>query len=139
MAQQRQHPLQGKGKQVHVVCKLDGVHTELIMTHFSDRVVVLITQLDKIAQLLTASADNMADVSASSDGAAAAYTVNTLLGKRDDAMAALLARQLIADIVKAPKPAPLLLALGLKPISDEDKAFAVMRTLMVVIRQHKVW
>eukprot|EP00958_Prasinococcus_capsulatus_P023325 scaffold3428_cov379-Prasinococcus_capsulatus_cf.AAC.34 len=56
--------------------EVQGVHTEFLVSFYSNRVLVVITQLKKLGTLVSARRDT-------TDGPDV-YSVSTLLGKRDD-------------------------------------------------------
>lgn len=101
------HPLL-KGNQKQFSALVDGVPTEFVLTTFVDRIFILVTQSGKMGTLISASRDAPASSS---------YTIATLLGRRDDPVSTLLARQLIEAISSSSTAAgkPLLLGLGLLP------------------------
>jgi hypothetical protein len=84
------HPLSVRGKQTQIMAKIGGLHTEIVLSAFADRIVVLITQIDKVAALLTATVDSPAPgamptgisaaAAAAADAPAPAFTVTTLIG-----------------------------------------------------------
>eukprot|EP00123_Amoebidium_parasiticum_P001688 comp12843_c0_seq1/m.8008 comp12843_c0_seq1/g.8008 ORF comp12843_c0_seq1/g.8008 comp12843_c0_seq1/m.8008 type:complete len:126 (-) comp12843_c0_seq1:291-668(-) len=107
---------------------IGGIHTELLLCAYSDRLLVLVTQLLKVGTLLAASAQ------AGLDGRAPTYSVSTLLGRRDDPVYPVYARTLMAAIAQGGEQRPLLLGLGLK-----DESSATLRTIVDLVLENKVW
>ena len=94
-------------------CVIAGVHTQVAITIHTDRITIILTQLQKIGTVLdirrdTSRPQNMMRAMVA-DGA---WRIRTLLGWRDDVLLQLLARQL-AEKVGAYSPLPLLLCVAL--------------------------
>ena len=70
---------------------INGVHTEIVVTGYADRVNVLVTQLGSPGTILHASSEKSAD-------GERRYEVKVLLGRRDDPLLAVYARQLIQRV-----------------------------------------
>ena len=93
-----------------------GVHTQVAITIHSDRITIILTQLQKIGTVLDIRRDtagpNMMRAMVAGEDEAKAWRIRTLLGRRDDVLLQLLARQL-AEKVGAYSPLPLLLCVAL--------------------------
>merc|ERR1719201_2776833 len=72
---------------------IDGQRTEVVIMSFHDRVLVVVTQLGKIGTVIEAHADPTIDRKPS-------FTINTLIGKRDQPILMLCARQIVQEISK---------------------------------------
>ncbi|KAL0481177.1 proteasome assembly chaperone [Acrasis kona] len=94
--------------------KILGVHTELIIQNYADRIVVILTQLNKPGTIISAEKD------ASNDPYSESYTVDPLFGKRADQesipLEQIIARQVIEKVTKHRKsgPIPILITIGLE-------------------------
>jgi proteasome assembly chaperone 3 len=88
------------------VVEIDGIRTEILCTAFLDRVFVLITQINKVGTVISAWADPK------SDGGYLFHT-EVLLGRRDDPLLTIYARQIIEKLRLCTEK-PLLLGISLK-------------------------
>ena len=95
----------------------NGIVTEIICTTYADRHFVVITQLKKFGTLISAWAEEKAG---SMDGKV--YEMKTLLGKRDDALVNVYARQII-ERISTVSSKPLLLAIALQPEGRDSETF----------------
>eukprot|EP00518_Triparma_eleuthera_P014724 CAMPEP_0182479460 /NCGR_PEP_ID=MMETSP1319-20130603/34197_1 /TAXON_ID=172717 /ORGANISM="Bolidomonas pacifica, Strain RCC208" /LENGTH=92 /DNA_ID=CAMNT_0024680887 /DNA_START=57 /DNA_END=331 /DNA_ORIENTATION=+ len=78
---------EASGPSARSVAKLiDGIHTEVVVNIFSDRIFVIITQTGKMGTLLQASSDH-GDVD-----------VRVLMGRRDDPLLVVYAQQLVESL-----------------------------------------
>lgn len=68
---------------------IDGIHTDIIITVFEGNILLIITQREKIGHWFEAYCDG-------GDGEGITYTVNILLGSRDDTVPQVYARQIVA-------------------------------------------
>jgi proteasome assembly chaperone 3 len=96
-----------------------GIPTSLLVQLFSDRVSVTISQLGKVGTTLLATCD----VSPTTERRS--YDVTVLLGRRDDPLLSIYARQLI-EKVKEVDPAPgrdVLLCISLKEEGRDSGSF----------------
>ena len=94
-----------------------GVHTQCCVGVHDDRIVVILTQLKKIGTVLDIRRDTAVHPQSmiqamDSGGPQKAWRIRTLLGRRDDVLLQLLARQL-AEKVGAYSPLPILLCVAL--------------------------
>lgn len=86
--------------------EVDGIKTDIVCSTFSDYFFVVVTQIDKFGTILKAESAEKAD-------GGAIYSVNTLLGRRDDPLLTIYARQLIERISQFSKK-PLVLSISLQ-------------------------
>eukprot|EP01087_Luapelamoeba_hula_P017879 TRINITY_DN5684_c0_g1_i1.p1 TRINITY_DN5684_c0_g1~~TRINITY_DN5684_c0_g1_i1.p1 ORF type:complete len:167 (+),score=44.90 TRINITY_DN5684_c0_g1_i1:23-502(+) len=93
-----------------IAAVINGHHTELVITPYSNVVFIIVTQLGKIGTLMQVNTD-IAGVEAGGD---AHYSVNTLLGKRDDPVLTLYAQQLAAVVNTTSVTRSLLLGISIK-------------------------
>lgn len=84
-----------------------GVETKILCSSYSDRHFVVITQLHKVGTLIQAHTQK------SLDGEGKTFSISTLLGRRDDPLLDVYARQIIQQI-SGYSDNPLLLAISLK-------------------------
>ncbi|KAJ8953174.1 hypothetical protein NQ317_013578 [Molorchus minor] len=89
---------------------IEGVHTEIIQTHFSNYINLIVTQFGKIGNLYQVKVDQPANGFSISE---AIYTINTLLG--GDNFEAEVAARYLTEKLKISQP--LLLSLSLKNFS----------------------
>ena len=108
-----------------------GVLTRFVLTAYSNRVMVVVTQTQNMGTLLLAQRDN--PMSAASP----CYSVRVLLGRRDDEDAEAYARTMVELISKrAPDAGPLLLAISLKEGAYSPDMF---RGILRQVEEHRVW
>ncbi|EIE20140.1 hypothetical protein COCSUDRAFT_30781 [Coccomyxa subellipsoidea C-169] len=106
---------------------IDGVSTFFIMSAYADRIMVVATQLGTFGTVLSARGDALLEGKHT-------FTVDTLLGKRDEPALAVCARHMAESIVQAGCSRPLLLCLGLKQHSLDT-----MRAIIKEVVAHPVW
>ena len=102
------------------VVNITGIPTDILISIFSDSVLILISQTSKLSTWYFASADiDSAQFLSDSDLGNISYQVDTLLGRRDDSLLQILPRQLIERIQKIWPGKNLVLSVGLKdsPVS----------------------
>ena len=108
-----------------------GVPTRLVLTAYSNRIMVVITQTKNMGTLLLAQNDNPTNPSG------ACYTIRVLLGKRDEEDLEVYARTLVELIGKrAPDTGPLLLAISLKEGVHSKEMF---RGILHAVEANRVW
>lgn len=93
-------------KEVTSLVEVDGIPTEIICTTFADCFFVVVTQIGKFGTIIRAESSEKAD-------GGYIFAVNTLLGKRDDPLLTIYARQIIERISPYSKN-PLVLTISLK-------------------------
>lgn len=103
---------------------LNGIRTEVVVIPYVDRTFIIVTQLKKVGNLVLATSD-AAGGRGGGGGAMGAgkgrrYSVQVLLGKRDDPLLSLYARQLLEQM-KSEKP--LLLAVCLQDAGRDTATF----------------
>jgi proteasome assembly chaperone 3 len=74
--------------EVKSTVEVEGITTEISTCFFKDYIFVIITQINKFGTIMKASVQNKSD-------GGVIYNVSTLLGKRDDPLLMIYARQLI--------------------------------------------
>jgi hypothetical protein len=148
------HPLLQEGQQVCADVLIGGVPTALLITSFSDRLFVAVTQLNKLGSFTLAAttvlnpAEEMdARTASGSEQNGPTYSVQTLLGPRSAALPQLLARRLIESVSRstvgphmASKSLLLSLALRQKPkemLSDQD--MQTVRDIVAEVEKIKMW
>mmetsp|Transcript_5956 Transcript_5956/g.12106 ORF Transcript_5956/g.12106 Transcript_5956/m.12106 type:complete len:129 (+) Transcript_5956:67-453(+) len=114
--------------QVHHTCTVNGVDTDIVSTVYSDRVFVHITQIGKFGTFLKAWAEPRSE-------GGLVYQVSTVMGKRDDPLLHIYARQII-ERLSTHMDKPLLLAISLKPDSRDTETF---QTILNELFQHNAW
>ena len=93
----------------------EEIVTNIVCTSYSDRHLVVITQLKKFGTIIHAWSDAKAD-------GGKIYDMVTLLGRRDDPLLNVYARQLIEKIAEH-SDKPLILAIGLSPEGRDTTTF----------------
>lgn len=107
------------------------IKTDIVCTTYSDRVFVIITQIKKFGTIISAWAENKDNqVNEKS------YHSQTLLGKRDDPLLAVYARQVCESIVSTGSEKPLLLAISIR---DDGRDVAIFKAVMEAIDEIKTW
>ena len=107
----------------------DGiVCTEIICTSFNDRHFVVISQMKKMGTLINAWTEKKADGGKSFD-------MVTVLGRRDDPLLNVYARQLI-ERISASSDKPLLLAIALVP---EGRDVGTFQSVLNTIANNNSW
>ena len=108
-------PLPSLKRQIHTnVCVME-VPTDIVCTAYSDRIFVVITQINKFGTLIQAEAETKAD-------GGKIYQISTLMGKRDDPLLHIYARQIIERIAEHCNK-PLLLCISLQPECRDTTSF----------------
>lgn len=98
------------------VTSMNGeIRTDIICTTYHDRHFIVVSQMKKFGTLINAWADTKADGGKSFD-------MVTLLGRRDDPLLSVYARQLIEKIALISEK-PLLLAIALSPNGRDTETF----------------
>lgn len=109
-----------------VVC---GIPTRFVLTAYTNRIMVVVTQTQNMGTLILASADNPLDPTSR------AFTTRVLVGKRDDEALEAYARTLI-ELISQRKPdaGSLLLCISIREHSHE-----MFRSVMREVEEHRVW
>eukprot|EP01006_Ploeotia_vitrea_P036479 TRINITY_DN66026_c3_g1_i1.p1 TRINITY_DN66026_c3_g1~~TRINITY_DN66026_c3_g1_i1.p1 ORF type:complete len:148 (+),score=67.80 TRINITY_DN66026_c3_g1_i1:71-514(+) len=119
----------------------EQVDTHVAVTEFSNVVFVLVSQAGgKIGTMLHASRDverinGQAAATGAADEDASPFTITTRLGRRDDMMATMFARRLIADLSKSSNK-PLLLGLTLVKSCNNVKS---LKEALNLVLDNKTW
>ena len=106
------YPIQKKS---HVTSNNGEILTEIISTTYTDRHFVVISQMKKLGTLIDTWAETKAD-------GGKTFNMVTLLGRRDDPLLNVYARQLVERISMV-SDKPLLLAIALKPNGRDTETF----------------
>lgn len=112
------------------------VPLDVVTSCFTDRVMVVATQLDTLGAVVHARKEAVL-------GSGDTFRIDTVLGSRADPMPPLVARQLVERLCKAGCELPLVLCLGLLPVgaggvSPANSARAV-HSLVEAVMDHPVW
>ncbi|CAL8471013.1 g10555 [Coccomyxa elongata] len=97
------------------------------MSAYADRIMVVATQLGTFGTVLLSRADGLLEGKQT-------FTVDTLLGKRDEPALIVCARHMAESIMTAGCNRPVLVCLGLKQLS-----FDAMRAIIKEVMAHPVW
>lgn len=106
-----------------------GQPADVALTAYADRLMVVCTQLGTLGAVLAAEREP-------SLGSGPTYRVDTLLGRRDDPLPELAARQLAERLAEAGCDRPLLLCLAL---AKGALTPAAVGELIDAVLQHPVW
>ena len=101
---------------------ISGRDTDFLITCYTDRVMVVATQLGTLGTVLHAEKETVL-------GGGSTYRVDTLLGRRDEPLAELCARQLAERLSDAGCASPLLLCLAL------DRGALTLQGVQQVVQQ----
>lgn len=104
------------------------IQTDIITTSYHDRHFVVISQMKKFGTLISAWAETKAD-------GGKTFDMSTLLGRRDDPLLNVYARQLI-EIISAVSDKPLLLAIALQPNGRDTVTF---QSILNSLTNHNSW
>ena len=108
---------------------LCGARTHFVLTAYTNRIFVVVTQTPNLGTLIAACADNPLSAAGTS------YSTRVLLGRRDDEALEAYARAMVELIHKrAPDAGPLLLAISIKEHSNE-----LFRAVMKQVEEQRVW
>jgi proteasome assembly chaperone 3 len=102
-------------KKVVVISNDGNVRTDIICTSYSDRHFIIISQIKKFGTLISAWSDEKSD-------GGRIYDMKVVLGRRDDPLLNVYARQLI-ERISAISTKPLLLAISLHPDGRDTATF----------------
>lgn len=86
--------------------EIDGIPTTFLIEPFADRIFIIVTQLNKLGTILSASVDVTL-------AGAESYSVQVLMGKRDIVETEFCARNIMSHIRSTGSNKPLLLSLAL--------------------------
>ena len=107
-----------------------GVLTRFVLTAYSNRIFVVVSQTQNMGTLIHASADNPIDAATGS------FTTRVLIGKRDDDHLEVYARAMCELICRrAPDAGPLLLAISIQGAHSNE----MFRGILKEVEEHRVW
>lgn len=95
--------------------EVNGINTEILLQSYDDRVFILISQINKIGNLLNAWGEPKSDGNY-------LYFVQNLIGRRDDPLLNIYARQLVERLFPLTKK-PLVLGITLKEEARSKEFF----------------
>ncbi|XP_033636623.1 proteasome assembly chaperone 3-like [Asterias rubens] len=107
---------------------IDGVHTDVVCSAFSDRIFVMITQYEKMGTLVHITPDTTP-----ADTRQGNFTTRVLLGN-DEPVTHVFAKNIASKICLAPDSKPILLSIALKEHSP-----ALLKSLQDLVMQYRVW
>jgi len=110
-----------------VAADIDGVHTEFVLMAYENRIVIFVTQIGRVGTVLEAKQDKAQDGTTS-------YSVNTLLGKRDEPLLEIAARQIVEQLSRVGEKRPLMITLGLKKHTPAN-----LKTIVKLVLENGVW
>ena len=115
---------------------ISGQPTEFLFSAYSDRLLLIITQVGTLGTIVRAEREEVLGVG----GSSGTYRLDTLVGSRDDPALDLCARQLAQLVAEAGCSKPLLLCLGLRRHAGSTQAAAqAVRELLEAAKAHPVW
>lgn len=104
---------------------VNGVHTDVIVQTYRDRLFVTITQMEKVGTLLFATSEE-------SSSGGRLFDVSVLFGRRDDPLLVLYARQLVEQLFKVRhSELPLLVSVALKEDGRDSATFQALVNLVL--------
>mmetsp|Transcript_3768 Transcript_3768/g.5260 ORF Transcript_3768/g.5260 Transcript_3768/m.5260 type:complete len:161 (-) Transcript_3768:5-487(-) len=127
----------------HVATEIDGNHTEIIINTFASHVFIIVTQTDKMGTMIQASRDQ----GELDDGLSEpSFSMKVLIGKRENPLHVIYARQLI-ELISSTSAMyrPLLLGISLKgeDITSEQlhdpKIKSTFKQVMDIVQDNAIW
>ena len=109
--------------------EVEGRRTQFALTGYTDRLLVVASQLGSLGSVLAAEKESVL-------GGGSTFRIDTLLGRRDEPLAELCARQLVEQLAAAGCDRPLLLCLALERGALTP---AAVRQVAQLVMQHPVW
>ena len=95
--------------------EIDGAHTELLVTEYADRVLVVATQIGKLGTIFHLTRNQSSDfMTLDADGADSLSRCATLIGRRDDEILHACARAIGDGLFALGLEKPVVCALGLR-------------------------
>ncbi len=129
---------------------VQGVPTDFHLTSYADRVLLVVTQLGSVGTVIEASVDSAAGGGAAAAAALAhpqgggaesqggpTYTTSVLLGRRDEPLLQLCARQIVQQAQRAGCAKPILVCLGLS--KEASGSVAAVKEVVRHVAQCNVW
>ncbi|KAI8393271.1 uncharacterized protein BYT42DRAFT_541566 [Radiomyces spectabilis] len=135
---QKEFPLKNR----QAACTIDGVHTEILLTGFQDKIFAVITQYGRIGSLIHTTLDIAPH--RASNPANVPTTGHFLFGESTGPQSDLymLYASSIMQAIAAMNPyekRPLLLGIALKPVEDMKARKAIFDQIIDVIMANPVW
>ncbi|KAK3234018.1 hypothetical protein CYMTET_55712 [Cymbomonas tetramitiformis] len=106
---------------------VEGIPTDLIMYGYDNQIMIVVTQIRKFGTILHARQDVAYDGTTT-------YSVNTLMGKRDEPLLESCTRRLVEVMGTQGCKRPLILTLGLKSHTP-----TTLKGVMDLIVENKIW
>eukprot|EP00244_Chara_vulgaris_P003309 TRINITY_DN15964_c0_g2_i1.p1 TRINITY_DN15964_c0_g2~~TRINITY_DN15964_c0_g2_i1.p1 ORF type:complete len:127 (+),score=19.85 TRINITY_DN15964_c0_g2_i1:129-509(+) len=109
---------------------IEGQETTVLLSGYEDRIMVMVSQIGKLGTILFAKQEEIYD-------GPKAFQVDTILGKRDEPLLTVCARQLIEKMSMAGSRSPhlpLLLSISLKNHSP-----ATIKGVIALVEQNRIW
>jgi len=106
---------------------IDGVHTDFVLSSYGNMIMIVVTQLGKMGTILQARQESALDGEVT-------YTVDTLLGKRDEPLLHACARRVAQLAGERGQRRPVVLTLGLKSHTAQT-----MKAIVEHIDSNKIW
>lgn len=107
-------------------CKINGVHTDIVISNFQDNLFIVITQYKKIGNIIRVKKDSYPALQNQEE----VYKSSYLFGKED--IPTLAATRLLSEKIEVPKNT--IFALTLKEINP-----SILNALVEVLNKHKSW
>lgn len=104
-----------------------GIDTQFSLSAYSDRILIIATQTGTFGSIIEATQD-------SSYQGQATFSTNILMGKRDEPLLLLCARQVVELAAAAGCSKPMVLCLGLK-----DHSPGTIKAIIAAISENKLW
>eukprot|EP01116_Phalansterium_solitarium_P006982 TRINITY_DN19436_c0_g1_i1.p1 TRINITY_DN19436_c0_g1~~TRINITY_DN19436_c0_g1_i1.p1 ORF type:complete len:177 (+),score=65.89 TRINITY_DN19436_c0_g1_i1:70-600(+) len=130
-----------------VAAVIDGRHTEIVLMAYADHTFIVVSQNNKLGTLMYAARDQDKYITEGE----ARFSVSTLLGRRDDPLHDVFARQIVELVCSTSKlPLPVVLSLSLlntprgpnsesELMADPASARSLLKAVLYLIRENKVW
>lgn len=106
--------------------KIDGIHTDIVLQDYSDRLFIVLTQFMKLGSLISV----CKEAAKVDDGCSEVYQVRTILGQEETAYH--LAARYLTEQTQMNKPA-------LYSICMKDCSLRTLKAVKEIILQNKTW
>lgn len=106
---------------------LQGIETDFIFSGYTDRVLIVATQIGTVGTVLHASPE------VSMEGNAT-FTVSTMFGRRDQDELVVCARRIVEGATKGGCTRPLIICLGLK-----SPSIATVKAVVETVLEQPIW
>mmetsp|Transcript_9844 Transcript_9844/g.9947 ORF Transcript_9844/g.9947 Transcript_9844/m.9947 type:complete len:145 (+) Transcript_9844:143-577(+) len=117
--------------QSQVSITVNGISTDIVSTNFEDHIFVVITQINKFGTMIKAWSENRGE-------GGKLFETQPILGKRDDVILQLYARQIIEKISYV-STKPLLLAISLKQTENNESEISMMKSILTTLYEIANW